>query len=175
MFQNISAKRTNIKSQDLRYISCVAFHPYFVGIGHYSISGWGRYGYFGTMLLCYVKGVGENRAVMKWMVLNNYGATPPGRKWLIARSGHDYNFVTILNGDVGIEYDASYIHKDLKIRNGEVKMILDVMLWTDGSTKKANFWGFHIFAPKKDRTYGYFHSVVIFTPNPGLFSEDGME
>jgi hypothetical protein len=54
-------------------------------------------------------------------------------------------------------------------------MILDVMLWTDGKPKSADFFGFYIFSPKKDRTCGYFHSVVIFTPKPGLFSETAPE
>jgi hypothetical protein len=119
-----------------------------------------------------VKGVGENRAVMKWWTLNTWGAVPPARGSTYIKSGHTYNTVTILNGDIGIEYDASYIHKDLKIKNGEVKMIFDVMLYTDGNPKKPDFWGFYVFTPKRGRTLGYFHSIVIFTPNPGLFDEN---
>jgi hypothetical protein len=124
------------------------------------------------MLLCYVKGVGENRAIMKWWALNYWGAAPPSRSSICEKSGHHYDYVTILNGNIGVEYDASYIYKDLKIKNGEVKMILDVMLYTDGKLKSAGFFGFYVFTPKKDRTSGYFHSVVIFTPKPGLFDED---
>jgi hypothetical protein len=41
-----------------------------------------------------------------------------------------YNYVTILNEDIGVEYDTFYIYQDLKIKNGEVKMIFDVMLRT---------------------------------------------
>ncbi|MDR1334234.1 MAG: hypothetical protein LBJ71_03385, partial [Holosporaceae bacterium] len=99
----------------------------------------------------------------------------PSRRWTIARSGHAYDYVTILNGNIGTEYDASYIHKDLKIKNGEVKMILNVMLQADSQPKSADFWGFCVLTPKIEQKGGYFHSVVIFTPNPGLFSEGGIE
>jgi hypothetical protein len=173
MFQNVSAGRIDkkVKIQDLKYISCVLFHPYFIGVGHYTGAS-SNNSCFGHILLCYVKGVGENRAVMKWQALNNFGQVPPARQSIVVKSGHAYNYVTVLNGDIGTEYNASSIYKDLKIKNGEVKMILDVMLWTDSKPKSASFWGFYVFNPKKDRTSGYFHSVVIFTPKPGLFDEN---
>ncbi|MDR1334237.1 MAG: hypothetical protein LBJ71_03400 [Holosporaceae bacterium] len=178
MFQNISAGRTNkrIRVQDLKYISCITFHPYFVGTKHYSVGdNWSSTKCFGHVLLCYVKGVGENRAVMKWWFLNNWGSAPPTRALTSAKSGHTYT-LTILNGNIGTEYDASYIHKDLKIKNGEVKMIFEVMLYPDGNPKPADFWGFYVFVPKRDsKILGYFHSVVIFTPNSGLFSEGGID
>jgi hypothetical protein len=107
---------------------------------------------------------------MKWWAFNDWGSAPPSRASKSAKSGHTYNYITVLNGDIDTEYDAASIHKDLKIKNGEVKMILDVMLWS--TTKIADYVGFYVFKPKKDRTNGYFHSVVIFTPKPGLFDEN---
>lgn len=62
------------------------------------------------------------------------------------------------------------IHKDLVIQEGKIKIILQQVINYNLSGNKI---GFYLLNPigRGYNKYCYFHTVTIFKPNPGLFSE----
>lgn len=77
----------------------------------------------------------------------------------------------------------SEIYFDLKIKPGEMKIIIDSIIWYDvnrrysnGRQPKNNKEPFSLFLTPPPDVYSKeggscFHSIVIFTPKPGLFDE----
>ena len=82
------------------------------------------------------------------------------------------------------EVPPSEIYSGLKINPGEVKIIVDSCLYRNSdrmTTLEGTFpshkeaFGFYLLNPKhvdeSSKSHYFFHSVIIFTPKPGLFSE----
>ena len=79
--------------------------------------------------------------------------------------------------------NPSEICSQLKINQEEVKIIIETLIrhddsYTDYNGKKFSHkeaLGFYLISPKylaQSSYYTFFHSVAIFTPQPGLFSEN---
>ena len=187
MFQSVSQGRANPKVtlQDFKHISCAAFLPYFGGgIDQYAPGTGSHKRPAGVMVLHYIKGVGLNRAKIVWTVFQDYADAPPNRKATAATSGTPCPHHSLIhyNGiSIGTIYDSDKILPNLKIKENEVRMVVDVNLaafFCNGMYGRKNvpasFWGMLIIAPKMqswypDRMGGQFHHFAIFTPKPGLF------
>jgi hypothetical protein len=185
MFQNVSMNRTNKKVTllDFQYISAVAFLPYFGGgtdqYGGTSPGSYKKPG--GVMTLHYIKGVGTNRAKPIWMVLTSWATDPINRGTALVTWGTDKSWHSLLaKNSISISYecDSDKIIKGLKIKTGEVKMIIDVNLcasWMPDMNNKIQvppkIWGLLFISPKAETSMGWFHHLLVFTPKPGLFDE----
>ena len=181
MFQSVSQGRANPKVtlQDFKYISCAAFLPYFGG-------GTGQYESkttAGVMVLHYVKGVGLNKAKIVWSISQSYAKAPPLRTADVRTSGLHFPWHSLIhyNGiSIGTVYDSDKILPDLKIKENEVKMIVNVNLtpsfYISGKRRvSSTVWGMLILSPEGqtwgNNIAGMFHHFAIFTPKPGLFDE----
>ncbi|MDR0555873.1 MAG: hypothetical protein LBG20_02600 [Holosporaceae bacterium] len=176
MFQNNGRRITR---RDFTDISCAAFLPFWGG-------GTGQYGaqnnsasyilgFFGQMSLCCVVGTAANRAKIKWIMANNWGAPPPSRGIHLTVAGTTSNHISIINRrcSVNVEYDTNFIYPGLQIAAGEIKMIVEICLHNCHNTAAghAKKLGFLVLTPKATTTNGYFGTAVAFTPKPGLFNE----
>jgi hypothetical protein len=83
----------------------------------------------------------------------------------------------------GTNVAASIIHPNLKIKDGEIKVIIECAIfkytgfdYIDGRLSKnvspREAFGFWMLSPKPIYVC-YFNTVVIFTPKPGLFDDNG--
>jgi len=191
MFQNISQNRENkrITWNDYRYISAMSFLPYFgAGTQQYFPLWQSPEGGFpasrpcGQMTLAYIKGTGPNRAKIVWAVISYWAASPVSTSRDIRTFWELPTYVNVAQTIVGREYAADQICKGLQINEGEVKIMIDAYInasWCEGQLGKERvspqLWGLLIYTPKAESygsgTGGWFHTYIIFTPNPGLFSE----
>lgn len=85
--------------------------------------------------------------------------------------------------------DSSSIYKSPQIEKDQLKVIIDLCIWMAPNFKMADGtsigtlpirrrFGLYVASPprhSKGRSDTYFHSVVIFTLKPGLFSETAPE
>ncbi|MDR0580651.1 MAG: hypothetical protein LBG04_00850 [Holosporaceae bacterium] len=88
----------------------------------------------------------------------------------------------MIANNIGTEYAASAIYKNLTIEEDEIKMIIDVNFcasWWSGASRKRkeqpSTWGLLVYNPEAETyastTGGWFHHIIVFTPKPGLFDE----
>ena len=146
-------------------------------------------GYVAAYGIFYVKGVGENKTSVIWSA---YFAVD-GYCNYTARNGVWYQFsstyLSLFKSKSLTDATSTQIHPKLRIKQGETKIIVECALeyvhgryYADGtpcsSRSFREAFGFLIFSPSCVRyPYGswtfhsFFHSVTIFTPKPGLFSD----
>lgn len=72
------------------------------------------------------------------------------------------------------EVIASSIHPDLRISNGEVKIILEYTIFHNRNVPSQKLFGFLFYSPqyktKEGKALTYFTSVAMFTPQGTAFS-----
>jgi hypothetical protein len=171
--------------RDIDYITSSALLPYFGGgTNQYVQSGYVVPSGFEPESLIYcVLGTGEDKAKILWIVYSDWH-WPPGKKTLSLLTSANTNW-SIVRGTKNVETAGSSIYKDLTIKAGEMKIILEIALFV-GNSSSSNFYypdgrnaknvslrerfGFMILEPKRSAPREIFNTVVIFTPKPGLFS-----
>jgi hypothetical protein len=187
MVQNVSQNRDNkkITHNDLRYCISAGFLSFYPGTKQFPQT----YNVFkqpGAVhgRFWYVIGNANGTASVKWTVqyqlVNGSGNTTPGTMTIgSATSDSDQRFVTKFKNNVA----PSEVCPQLSIKPGEAKIILENSIyfvvynfkltngknWSQYSPREA--FGFWLLTPKAQGGEFYFHSVVIFTPKPGLFDE----
>ena len=179
MIQNVSHGRESkrIKKEDVWNIMGVAWLTMFPGTTRYGKP----LGYVPGVAIYYVKGLDNGNACCCWRVwttFENSGNPQSGIGWSAGRSAFK-------SSNVKWYTDAapSSIYPSLKIKPGEHKIILETILLTNpkwknmsGASSNKEKFGFYLLDPKKNVTATGFHacfnSVVIFTPQEELFSEE---
>lgn len=186
MLQNMTMKRADkrVTIADFIRVTCIAEMP-FVGGGtaHYSstVSGVSPRQIQNQFTLFYVKGISSTKARIYWGITNNGCGNPKIRNsaGLVTSGTPSWQWVTVIKAPIGKDVDQSSIHKDLHLQAGEAAMIVDNTFFPRGSLKynPKKLFGFLIYTPKPpaQNEEGVFHSVVIFAPKPGLFSENPSE
>jgi hypothetical protein len=188
MLQNISKNRENkkITLNDIRQIRCAASLIAYPGMTAYAISGSDgnalrHLGHFLSLYIYCVKGTGTNRGKCLWRWDSIYQNTAPSNSGsTIEYSNNNYAVVRYYAS----ETDTDNIFNGLTISEGEIKIIVEVShrtelcKYADGksvsSVPISKRFGFLILTPRcptPAKSGSHFHSVVIFTPKPGLFSE----
>jgi hypothetical protein len=183
MLQEVSQNRENkkITLADLKNVAASAFLTIYPGKTAYPTST-ERYIY-GHFLDCFVhcvKGVNGKASVLWNKRICSYIGTGPSNVSVT-------NFTTVSHWSSLVKYQQnvapSSIYKDLTVKNGETKIIVECLSYidinygfTDGrppTTSAREKFGFWIFNPEGTSVTGrgYFNQVVIFTPKPGLFDE----
>lgn len=180
MFQNVTQNRADekVSRADFLRITCMAEMPFIGGgVQHYSstVSGKSPIQIQSQFTLFYVKGVSSTKARIYWGVTNN-GCGYPGLRTsagLITSGTPSWQWVTVIKVPIGRDVDQSSIHEDLHIKAGEVAMIVDQAFFAAGTKSAKKLFGFLVYNPQPPAgcQNTLFHSVVIFAPKPGLFSE----
>ncbi len=189
MIQNVSQTRDNkkITKADLENAARVAYLTIFPGVtGVPTTNNHMPLGYFIECFIHYIVGVSNGKACLKWRWQCYYRGNPPNHDVMINRKP-EY-FVTLVGGWDGTPTAPSEIFKDLNIKEGETKIIVECQLrhypklvyFSDGrSCKQVSLretFGFWALSPRYDlvddeNSGALFIGTVVFTPKPGLFSE----
>jgi hypothetical protein len=184
MLQEVSQNRENkkITAADLRNVAASAFLTIYPGKTMYPTSSVKYiYGHFLDCFVHCVKGI-DGKASVLWnrRMFSGYSSGP-------SNISLD-KFTTATHWSSMVKYQQnvapSSIYKDLTIKDGEIKIIVECLCYTDPtnygftdgrlpSTSTKEKFGFWVFNPKgTSGSYGgYFNQAVIFTPKPGLFDE----
>ena len=183
MIQNISQKRDNkrLNKNDFKNITSLAWLTMFPGNTRYNTKA--SLGYSPGIALYYVKGLDNGNASCIWRVWSSYenSSTPSSDlHWDPGTGGYAH-----LSVKYRTNLTPSSIHPMLKISPGDTKIILEVTFianpnWKNSLGESSNKQKFklHLLNPRvvagdKNAFHTLFTSVVIFTPKPGLFDEDG--
>lgn len=190
LFNNVSQNRADkkITLMDLRYSVATAFLTLYPGITMYYQNKGHALGHFPHPVIFYVKGLENGNASCIWRVQLHpskagIGETPQKMDAGVAKNHHQ-----ICTVQYKTDAAPSKIYPSLKINPGEVKIIIESIIFhsggypfMDGSSSDIplrNIFHFLMFTPKatnlsgnKRSDSGFFNSVTIFTPKPGLFDE----
>ncbi|MDR2781189.1 MAG: hypothetical protein LBB21_01870 [Holosporaceae bacterium] len=183
MLQSVSNGRPITKDQYIRTVYS-AFLSYFGGgTLQYSNDGYAdrrNYYCFPHPVLFFIKGLGGGKAKILWIIHpmwykppNNYDK--PTIRYEVSDITHKTCF-SLVQTNLNTSVDVASIWPTLHIADGEVKMILEVELFVSVSVVyHANFVKklcFLTFQLKPICPYSYFNTIIVFTPKPGLFSEN---
>jgi hypothetical protein len=184
MLQEVSQKRENkkITAADLRNVAASAFLAIYPGKTAYPTSpGKFIYGHFWDCFVHCVKGV-NGKADVLWnkRICAHIGTAGPSNVSVT-------NFTTVSHWSSLVKYQQnvapSSIYKDLTVKNGETKIIVECLCYTESAnygftdgrpnnTPQREKFGFWVLNPKANAGGGaFFNQTVIFTPKPGLFDE----
>jgi hypothetical protein len=180
MLQNISRNGTpeKITLTNIRNIVTGAYLAFYPGMTMYATgSQCLPLGHFPLGYIYYVIGEDNNTASVIWGVHFHMDNLRAYKVECVGMSAsHGYSYVQYLRKQV-----PSKIHPKLVIKPGEVKIIVEcvccyhhtVFSFSDGrlcsNVPAKEAFGFYILSPKAKSTDGFFNSIVIFTPKPGLF------
>ena len=185
MIQSISQNRSDkkITLADLRYIVSAAYLTIYPGTTMYWKNQGHEFGHFPHPFVYYVKGLSNGNASCIWRVQLH-----PSHSGSVSPRTMDGGCVSEPHSASIVQYKTdvspTQIYPALKIKPGEIKIIVEALIFygCDG-----NYWrfadgrrgvpsreafGLFLITPKRTGS-GYFNSVVIFSPNPGLFDEGG--
>ena len=195
LIQNISDQRENraITKRDLNQITICSFANIYRGL---SIFNENRSQY-GHIYAYYVVGDDNDKATVKWV----WDSGEPGIDPNNPKNSNSYTSGASVNNSI-VKFStsavANTIHKDLTIKKGEVKIILDVSIiipmaatYVAPETQvnpnnaaapiarseeirksPAGRLGFYLLPVRKmnGTTNSFLNYVIIFSPKPGLFS-----
>jgi hypothetical protein len=191
ILQNVSQNRANKKvtTDDIKYAMTSSFLTIFPGITQYSDKGTGNpacafpLGYFPVIWIYCVIGNSDGTASVAWVnhaCIDYYSA---GGRGLQTPSSHNGSTVKYFKNK-----NPSSIYPTLRIGSGEIKIICECSLcyhylsggnwiFSNGNPVRQvlvrDAFGFYLLSPKSitARREDFFSTVIIFTPNPGLFDE----
>ena len=189
MLQNVSQNRTDkaITKNDIRHIASAAYLTIFPGITQFTATGKhdGYLGYNPMWYVICVKGNENSTASVVW-VQRYFSCNDAINPETINQDSRIDRTITSNLQNV----EPSRIHPNLKLEKNEIKIILECTIhysqassysFADGrncsTVSPSKAFGFFVYplAPPKTQDGKndaiYFHSVVIFSPRPGLFSE----
>ncbi|MDR1334335.1 MAG: hypothetical protein LBJ71_03890, partial [Holosporaceae bacterium] len=139
LIQNISQGRESkaITKKDIAYINAISMLPYWgkEGINQYNENGALFPGYYSYPMIYYVKGTGENKAKIIWVVDGGYGTALPGQTGVSVFKSSPPAWLSI-KATLNKEYNTDSILPGLKIKNDEVKIIYEAIMWSNQSFKK---------------------------------------
>ena len=187
MLQNVSQNRSSrrITLDDIRRIRCAASLIVYPAMLGFATSGRGSsayrsVGHFLSLYIYCVVGTGNNKGKCVWRWDSGYQNTTVANSDSGTTTGNNLYAVVRYQGS---ETDTNNIYKGLTIKNGEMKIIVEISLrtglckYTNGqsvsSVPISKRFGFYLITPKCPTPKGngsHFHSVVIFSPNPDLFT-----
>lgn len=185
MIQNVSQNRIDkkITRNDLKNITALTYQTLYPGATMYCCSGSRKhvFGHFPHPIIYYVKGLENGNASCIWRMQmhTGYATNPATIDADIVYKDYDISAVRFKT-DVA----PSEIYPKLKIKSGEVKIIIDALIhyhggsyWQCGLPPQKVFSLF-LISPKIRNSSGkwntdggYFNSVIIFTPKTELFNE----
>lgn len=171
MIQNISQNRTDkrIKHNDLKYIFVTAFLNQFNGLQQYKKDNYYPLKYNQFMSIYYIEGLPDKKARVAWC-WHSGGSGENPNNIEFKDSWNSFSSCSVIKNGNGTGVAPSSIHKNLVIKEGEIKIIIEASIYSEGNG--ARNLGFHLLTPKKTTSsnYVYFSTVTIFTPQPLIFT-----
>lgn len=167
MLQNISQRRQNkrITATDIKYAISATYLAVYRGTTMWPMAlHCLPLGHAPFVVICCVKGLANEKASVMWYKsyysVDHYPCTP----------------ASMGDGDSpntnATNVDQSIIYPGLKIKEGEIKIIVDCSILVSYSQYSLReTLGFLILNPTYSGRNVVFNTVVIFTPSPGLFNE----
>jgi len=189
MLQNMTQNRENkrITRADIMQIAHAAWLPFYGGgIMQYSTKApttartyWMPLGYVSQIELYYVKGVGNGRGKLCWVINANCALGPNPVNIDIVGSRAQYSGI---NGSPGNTYALSSILPGLTVEENQFKMIMQLHICTlpsavyDRSGRPiskpiSSRLGLYLMTVPGERSNTFLHTNIIFTPRSGLFDE----
>ena len=178
MIQNISQKRDNkaITKTDLVNIHALTWSTFYPGVSMLKTNSVYPAAHKPITSIYYIKGLDNGKASCIWRTWTRLYENP---------SKIGYNSYTSDGGGSVVRFltntSPSNIYPTLKINSGEVKIIIETLIERQNGTSEyknisdQESVGTHFINPtirSSSSTWSQMlHSVVIFTPKPGLFSE----
>jgi hypothetical protein len=171
MIQN---NRTKLTKSDLAEIFSAAFLTVFPGKTQFS----GDAG-LPIIYVFYVRGENNGSASVIWMWDSSVqGSSPFPRNTVKVSAGEHGDSRRPVRYKTNAE--PKEIYENLSIQPGEVKMIVSISRVCSPVTIAKKTFGFYVMNPSPYRKNGlytystlfFFSTIVVFTPNPGLFDED---
>ncbi len=190
ILQNISQNREGdekkIREPDLKRAASLAFLSMYPGNTMYHTdtrsSKAHELSHQPEFFIHYVKGLPNGKASCMWTCYYwcNTGTSPNGWIGSTYKSNQSSSIVRWGTGVI-----PSAIYPTLKIKEGEIKIIVEITTWCtkaqmstrdynasdDNSTCARKAFRFRMVTPKVQGSANYFNSVAIFTPAPCLFDE----
>jgi hypothetical protein len=175
MLQNVSQGRPNkrITAIDIKYSISAAYLAVYQGTTMWPIA-LHRFplGHVPFVVICCVKGLANEKASVMWYKsyysVDYYPCTP-------TKMGGGSSPSTTLDRTLvtnATDVDPSIIYPGLKIKEGEIKIIVDCSIFVSYSQHSLKeTLGFLILNPTCSRRDVMFNTVVIFTPKSNLFNE----
>jgi hypothetical protein len=183
MIQNVSKNRgtdqKKITKEDLKNAFCLAWLTVFPNSSSMFYEGNSAlgFGYLPHSFVYYVRGLNNGQASCFWRAF----ISPNGSSHKSPLTTFVWIYTTDNKGSPvrmkTSEVNPSEIYPSLKIEPGQEKIIIVSSFYRKSSYLPSNkqSFGFYLLDPKhlneNDNTWYFFHSVVIFTPKPGLFTE----
>ncbi len=180
ILQSIGSQRA-IVQKDLYLALQSAYLSVFPGITmHPTSENHYPFGYFPHLWVHYIVGEGNN-ATVKWHCTAWSPSPGKSRHEVSTNSQHPESTIRFVSGG-----DASSIHPDLKIADGEVKIIVECTLWyhsgrffsgtniSCGEVPAKKAFGFYVLSPTARGIQvksSYFTSIAIFSPVPKAFKD----
>jgi hypothetical protein len=188
--QNRDASNRKITISDIKNAMAGAYLSFYPGKTMYA-TGVQRhlYAHFSHGHIACIKGVDGGKASVLWIVQfhtggnkEGYAIDPESVECGVVSESLPYQHAAGVTKYQGNALPSG-IHKDLTIQKDEIKILVECILYfhenynkyADGRTPTSarEVFKFLCLVPKPNKPggRGYFNSVVIFTPNPGLFDE----
>ena len=183
LIQNITLERSNqkITLQDLKYAHTAAWYTVYPGTTMFGQNSGHTLGHMPRSIIFCVKGLANGKASCVWRAYcatNTSSENPSG----VSSGGmYSQNDAAEWLTQYKTNVEPTKIHPDLKIKEGEIKIILDIAMTRktgrlpDGRTVSLReAFKLFIVNPKfkgDASNQNVIESSVIFTPKSGLFSE----
>ena len=181
ILQNISQNRDNkaITRADFARSVYAAFLTYYGSdLRAYSEEGDASrmyYRYFPHPMMFCVKGLDDGKATILWCMHPAYYKPPNNFATPYVRTGNDNNMkrFSLVKPALNTPTAPENIAKNLVIKPGEIKLIIDVAFYTEYTSieQASQRFGCYIYKPKPVSEKTFFNTLIIFSPRPGLFSE----
>ena len=176
MIQNISQKRTDkrITKTDLQYALASSYLTIYPATGAFSSNDGKLFGNMPMVYIFYVKGEANGTASCIWCRRLHTNTRPNPSATYYENYWNSSESVVNKNGTTPAD-----IYSTLKVNSGDYKIIIETMIWGAGfykglgniSLTRKQSLKTYMIEPRFTGNYSCLHSVVIFTPKPGLFSE----
>jgi hypothetical protein len=187
MLQNVSQNRADKKltSDDVKYAVAASYLSAYPGITMYGKT-LHSFGHFPLGYIHCVKGESGKAKILWYRCFFAGGDTPANMNY---DEGNSFFSAVAPDHKTNSLMDPSSIHKDMRIKDGEIKIILQCAYFYNGTSGSPfgfndgrlcknvpvkDAFGLFIVNPSPQNLSAphlYFHAVVIFIPKPGLFGE----
>ena len=190
IIQNISQNRPNktITLNDMRYASALSWLSLYPGTTMYHTdertNSAHELSHFPWHFIYYVEGLPGGKASVRWLRYPFLQTgTNPKEVQCNSKTESQYMHGSVVNWGTNVE--PSSIYPTLKINEGEAKIIVECHLHASNISMSSNDYNpsddnracarkafrLRLVTPKTANSNRYFNSVVIFSPKPGLFTD----
>jgi hypothetical protein len=172
ILQNVSQNRQSkrITRRDFAYAAYASSLSYYGGGTKQYFYGTSSIPFVHPVLYC-VKGLTNGKARIVWGIRQMW-FMPPDKYIEPAVDAKNYSVLSLIKVDIQTDFPATSIFPTLKIKDGEIKMILEVFFHCHlGRAGASDYFKFLLLLPRLEGDRAFFNTAIIFTPKQELFNE----